>query len=104
MKKLFLLAICLLLSFSIVACKKNTTNTDDNNDLDFYPLPDGTYGVKVGKSLYLEEITIPARYNGKSASNNHHQRKHRQKNPFHFTFLQNKNILKYTMLIITVYT
>ena len=29
---------------------------DDENPqrLDFYPLPDGTYGVKAGKSFYLE--------------------------------------------------
>ncbi|MBQ3508061.1 MAG: leucine-rich repeat domain-containing protein [Clostridia bacterium] len=36
-----------------------------NSDcLDFYPLPDGTYGVKMGKAEYLEEITIPSHYRG----------------------------------------
>ncbi len=34
------------------------------NGLDFYPLPDGTYGVKMGKAEYLEEITIPSHYKG----------------------------------------
>ena len=34
--------------------------------LDFYPLPDGTYGVKAGNSLYLDTITIPQKFNGKS--------------------------------------
>ena len=52
-----------------------STNPSQNNDvtngtdgLDFYPLPDGTYGVKVGKTIYLEEITIPATYNGKAVT------------------------------------
>ena len=34
------------------------------DSLDFYPLPDGTYGVKMGKAEYLEEITIPSHYKG----------------------------------------
>ncbi len=33
--------------------------------LEYYPLPDGTYGVMAGTTKYLEEITIPATYNGK---------------------------------------
>ena len=36
--------------------------------LDFYPLPDGTYAVSAGKSIYLEEIVIPATYKGKPVS------------------------------------
>ena len=32
--------------------------------LEFYPLPDGTVGVKAGRALYLEEVTIPAVYQG----------------------------------------
>ena len=36
--------------------------------LDFYPLPDGTFGVKVGKAWYLSEIVIPAQYKGKAVS------------------------------------
>ena len=32
--------------------------------LEFYPLPDGTVGVKAGRTLYLEEVTIPAVYQG----------------------------------------
>lgn len=31
--------------------------------LDFYPLPDGTYGVMAGKSKFLEKVDIPATYN-----------------------------------------
>ena len=36
--------------------------------LDFYPLPDGTYGVKAGNTLYMESIVIPATYNGKAVT------------------------------------
>ncbi|MBE6547441.1 MAG: leucine-rich repeat domain-containing protein [Ruminococcaceae bacterium] len=32
--------------------------------LEFFLLPDGTYGVKGGSTYYLEEIVIPAYYNG----------------------------------------
>ena len=35
------------------------------NALDFYPLPDGTYGVKAGNTLYMDKVVIPAEYNGK---------------------------------------
>ena len=33
--------------------------------LEYYPLPDDTYGVKAGTTKYLSEIEIPATYNGK---------------------------------------
>ena len=46
----------------------DTTAPGENSDLDFYPLPDGTYGVMVGNSFYLEEVTIPKTYNGKTVS------------------------------------
>ncbi len=36
--------------------------------LDFYPLPDGTYGVMGGKTAFLEKITIPATHNGKAVT------------------------------------
>ena len=49
--------------------EKGEDLTDDNpQGLDFYPLPDGTYGVKAGKALYLEEVTIPATYKGKAVT------------------------------------
>ena len=35
------------------------------NALDFSPLPDGTYGVKAGNTLYMDKVVIPAEYNGK---------------------------------------
>ena len=49
---------------------KVSSDDTDNNDcgLDFYPLPDGTYGVMAGKSLYLDKITIPATYNEKAVT------------------------------------
>lgn len=36
--------------------------------LEFYPLMDGTYGVKAGKAYYLSEIVIPATYNEKAVT------------------------------------
>ena len=41
---------------------------DGTEGLDFYPLSDGTYGVKAGKASYLEEVVIPAEYNGKKVT------------------------------------
>ena len=36
--------------------------------LEYYPLPDGTYGVKMGTAQYLDTIEIPATYKGKSVT------------------------------------
>ena len=49
---------------------KVSSDDTDNNDcgLDFYPLPDGTFAVMAGKSLYLDKITIPATYNEKAVT------------------------------------
>lgn len=41
------------------------SDADHSDFFDFYPLPDGTYGVMAGKTLYLSEVVIPATYNGK---------------------------------------
>ena len=59
---------------------ENDTDTDTDTDtetetetevnigtegLEYFPLPDGSYGVKAGSALYLEEIVIPESYCGK---------------------------------------
>ena len=36
--------------------------------LDFYPLADGTYGVKAGRIQYLADIVIPSTYKGKTVT------------------------------------
>ncbi len=36
--------------------------------LEYYPLPDGTYGVAAGTAKYLEEIVIPSTYEGKQVT------------------------------------
>ena len=41
---------------------------DDTDGLDFYPLPDGTYAVSAGNTVYLEDILIPATHKGKAVS------------------------------------
>lgn len=40
----------------------------DGTELDYYILPDGTYGVKAGKQLYSDMITIPEKHLGKTVS------------------------------------
>ena len=44
------------------------SNAEGTDGLEYYPLPDGTYGVKVGNALYLENIVIPSVYNGKTVT------------------------------------
>ena len=36
--------------------------------LDFYPLPDDTYGVKAGNADYLNELVIPSTYKGRAVT------------------------------------
>lgn len=40
----------------------------EESELDFYPLTDGTYGVKAGRTCYLENVMIPETYKGKKVS------------------------------------
>ena len=47
---------------------KGGGNESNPQGLDFYPLSDGTYAVSFGKAWLLDEITIPATYNGKPVS------------------------------------
>lgn len=42
--------------------------TGSENSLTFMPLANGSYGVSAGNARYLEEITIPATYNGKAVT------------------------------------
>ena len=46
----------------------NPTAYEGTEGLAFYPLPDGTYGVKAGTTEYLTSIVIPATYNGKAVT------------------------------------
>ena len=46
----------------------NTNDGSYTSELDFYPLSDGTYAVKAGNALYLEEIIIPSTYRGKAVT------------------------------------
>ena len=47
---------------------KGGENYDNLQELSFYPLPDGTYGVSSGNAYLLNEIIIPETYKGKSVS------------------------------------
>ncbi|MBQ3016576.1 MAG: leucine-rich repeat protein [Clostridia bacterium] len=44
------------------------TAPTEENALDFYLLPDGTYGVTAGKQLYFDTITIPEKHLDKTVS------------------------------------
>ena len=74
MKKIFkvvwVLLMALMITASFVGCAAITGIKGDKGTegLDYYPLPDGTYGVKMGTAQYLEEVTIPATYNGKAVT------------------------------------
>ena len=46
----------------------DTSDETDDFGFDFYPLPDGTYGVKAGRTQYLEKIVIPSAYKGKAVT------------------------------------
>ncbi|MBQ9085097.1 MAG: leucine-rich repeat domain-containing protein [Clostridia bacterium] len=55
-------------TLTITGASNSSSNGDADaieNLLDFYPLPDGTYGVKMGKTQYLDKVEIPSTYNGK---------------------------------------
>ena len=46
-----------------------TTQAQEGTDgLAYYPLPDGTYAVGKGNTMYLEEIVIPSTYKGKAVT------------------------------------
>ena len=46
----------------VINVGKVVQDEENPQGLDFYLLPDGTYGVKAGMALYLEEIVIPETY------------------------------------------
>ena len=56
-----LLSIILVFTLTFSSCGEEK----GTEGLEFYPFPDGTYGVKAGTALYLDKIVIPAEYNGK---------------------------------------
>ena len=47
---------------------QNGSNAENPQCLDFYPLPDGTYAVSLGNAIMLENIVIPATYQGKTVT------------------------------------
>ena len=66
-KKAFTIVLALSLFFSVillVGCDyaKGEQGTDG---LEYHALPDGTYAVKIGTAPDVEDVVIPAKYNGK---------------------------------------
>ena len=79
MKKTIALITLIICCFSLAACqgqqgeKENlgesaVTAYDCIEGFDFYPFPDGTLGVHMARTSFLEEIVIPAEYNGKAVT------------------------------------
>ena len=72
-----ILCVCLVLPLFAACGGKNVPDTQESETqtdmyvdtgLDFYPLPDGTYGVGVDRAKYLENIVIPETYCGKAVT------------------------------------
>ena len=63
MKKTIWLAL-LLTVLMVVFAACDTAGVQGTAGLEYYPLPDGTYGVKMGTTQYLEEVVIPATHGG----------------------------------------
>lgn len=46
----------------------NTPEKPETEGLEYFPLPDGTYAVSAGKTLYLTDIVIPSTHDGKAVT------------------------------------
>ena len=57
MKRFWCLILTVLMISCLSACAKGTEG------LEYYPLPDGSYGVSAGTALSMETIVIPSKYN-----------------------------------------
>ena len=51
-----------------VTADSTIDDVQGTDGLAYYPLPDGTYAVGQGNTIYLEEIVIPATYKGKAVT------------------------------------
>ena len=66
---LILCVLCVFCAIGFTACENTDKNEIEYTEgLDFYPLTDGTYSVKVGTAIYLEDIIIPPTYQGKAVT------------------------------------
>lgn len=52
----------------LAALGKDSNEQDVTEGLAFYPLPDGTYAVGAGNTIYMNEIKIPSTYRGKAVT------------------------------------
>ena len=70
-KKILLFFFCAALIFAFVsfsACGKTQSDPSQDNGtegLQFYPLDGDQYAVAAGEAIYLSEIVIPSKHNGK---------------------------------------
>lgn len=68
-QQLSAMVLCLiLLTLSFASCIETETSKTGTDGLDYYPLPDGTWGVSMGKTQFLEEVVIPTTHEGEKVT------------------------------------
>ena len=64
-----ILTIVMTLSATLLLKHEDKLTEEEGTEgLEYYPLADGTYGVKMGMTQYLETVKIPSTYNGKAVT------------------------------------
>ena len=71
-KRIISFLLCILTVFSSVcllaSCDTAFLSSSETTGLYFFPLPDGSFGVKAGTALYLESVAIPNQHNGRNVT------------------------------------
>ena len=71
-KRIISFLLCILTVFSAVclfaSCDTDFLSSSETTGLYFFPLPDGSFGVKAGTTLYLESVAIPSQHNGRKVT------------------------------------
>ena len=71
-KRIIAFLLCILTVFSSVcllaSCDTAFLSSSETTGLYFFPLPDGSFGVKAGTALYLESVAIPSQHNGRNVT------------------------------------
>ncbi len=71
-KRILSILLCVITVFSSVcllaSCDTDLLSDRETTGLYFFPLPDGSFGVKAGTALYLESIALPSQHNGRNVT------------------------------------
>ena len=68
MKKFARILVLLLVLTIAIMCFVACGGDENPQELDFFPLDGGTYGVKCGSAGYLSDIVVPSTYKGKAVT------------------------------------